>query len=645
MLVITRIADFFYRYFANINSKNRLTVLTTLIISLIMSGLTFWTLTIIQEDSIITDTRFCKDLGMLFSSNILDVIESNDQQELASFIEKIYLSTSSIRYILFFRVDGSLFFTLPVYSIKVNQLLQINQNLFQFEKKDFLFGTPLVQYSKMFKDNITDIIIPLTKNGKNLGTLDLGINSNPNLSSSYNLISNISILIFVFIWLIVFISIILNTFTFTQPMTELLRGIKNIASGNFTQRVNVTSENDLGELIISFNEMAEKLELYEKMNLYKLTSEKNKLETIVSIIADGIILVDTELRLVFVNQAAIKNFNWLNVDIIGKSIFNYFPTHVNEAILPILNNLVKSNYLDNINSTTAELCIEFEYNSKKVFRFLLTTVIDQNSEILTGVVLIIQDISREIKLNEAKNKFISNVSHELRTPLCNIGSFLETLLDYNSSLNNQQKVEFLKIANNETQRLSSLVNDILDLSRLESEYSYKLESIEIDQILNDVIQTSYLRAFNRSIDLVIELDATIKFVLAHKTSLLQVVANLISNAMKFTSYQGMIVIRVYCIPYSSMDIVSNYSDNRWNQFVRVEIIDEGIGIDKIDQKHVFERFVRIENNIHTLEGTGLGLSIVRSILDKHNTTIVVNSELCVGTSFSFDLIKIDSLKN
>lgn len=633
----------FLKYWSNIKLKTRLIALTTLIVSVLISSLTFCILTKIQEDSIITDTRFYKDLGILFSSNVLDLLETNNQQELASFVEKIYLSTSSIRYILFFRIDGSLFFTLPVYSIKVHKVLQVHQNLFQFEKKDFLFGTPLVQYSKMFKDNIIDIIIPLTKNGQNLGTLNLGINSKTTLYFSSVLINNISILVFIFVWMILIISIVINTVIFTQSIEALFKGIKNIALGKFFYRIDTKLgiNKKIVNLIINFNDMAAKLESYEKINVSKLTSEKNKLETIVSTIADGIILVDTKLRLVFVNQAAIKSFNWSNKDLIGKSIFNYFPVHVNEALLPILNYLVKSSYVDSYNASNTELSIKFEYDSKKVFRFLLTTVIDENNNMLSGVALITQDITREMKLNEAKNQFISNVSHELRTPLCNIGSFLETLLDYDDSLNNKQKKEFLQIANNETKRLASLVNDILELSHLEFSFYYNLKAINICTILYDVMKASYLRALNNNINMIIEVDPSINLVLAHESSLSQVIANLLSNAIKFTSFDGMIVLRVYNIPISSSSIKLDNLRNKLHNPIRVEIIDEGIGIDKRDQKHIFDRFIRIENSIHTLEGTGLGLAIVQSIIDKYNTKILVNSKLYVGTSFSFDLAKVD----
>jgi len=638
MIIFTKIISIVSKWWSDVNLYTRLMVLTILSISLLMSSLTFWALTTIQSDSMITDTRFCKDLGMLFASNILDFIEANNQQELVSFVEKVYLSTSSIRYILFFQVDGSLLFSLPLYSYKVQSALQLHQNIFQLETQDFLYGTPLIEFSAIFNDNITNIIIPLIKDGKSLGSLNLGINPNPTLSSAARLTNDISIVIFVTIWFMFIIGATFNALTITIPIKELSLGVKKIATGDFSKRIRLPFDGELGDLIINFNEMAERLESYEKNNIDKLISEKIKLETIISTIADGTILIDAELRFLFVNQIALKIFNWSSLDIIGKSVLNNFPLHVNEALVPALNNLVKLSCLDNTKSKTEELCVNFDYESNKIFRFVLTAVIDPTNHLLTGIAIIIQDISREVKLNKAKNQFISNVSHELRTPLCNIGSFLETLLDYHNSLNNQQKIQFLTIANNETKRLSALVNDILDLSRLESQYSYELEYIGIKDLLINVIKTSQLIAHNNDIILKLELDPSIDTVLAHESSLWQVLDNLISNSIKFTGKEGHIILRAY--PYFSR---INYLQKQCNleskiNCVRVEVIDDGIGIEKISQKYIFDRFVRIENNIHTLQGTGLGLSIVKNILSKHNSQIMIYSEISVGTSLWFDLL-------
>nr|YP_010903809.1 drug sensory protein A [Hypnea musciformis]WCH56860.1 drug sensory protein A [Hypnea musciformis] len=639
MMIYIKFMAHVSEWWSNINLKTRVMVFMTLLVSLVMSALTFCSLTIIQEDSIITDTRFCQDLGALFASNIIDFVETNNKQELASFVEKIYLNTSSIRYILLFHTDGNLFFSLPVYNNEVQSLLQLHRNLFQLETQNFLFGIPLVKYNSIFNDYIIDITIPLTKNGKNFGSLDLGINLNPILVSSSRLIRSVSMAIFVSIWLMVIIGIVFHMLTLTEPIKQLLLGIKNISSGNFNQRIDLSFDGELGDLIVGFNDMAERLESYEKKNVDKLMLEKLKLETVVSTIADGAILVDTELRILFVNQIATKAFNWSNPDIIGQKIFFHLPLHVNEALLPILNSLIKSHYLQDMKYQTKEVCINLDYDLKKTFRFLLTTVVEHRSNVLTGIAIIVQDISREVQLNDAQNQFISNVSHELRTPLSSISSFLETLLDYDNILTIKQKVHFLKIANNETKRLSTLVNDILNLSRLESVSSYVLKPVDIISIINDSINASYLIANYNNIEIIFEYDTRIKCVWAHENSLLQVFANLISNSIKFTPSNGSIVLRLHIL--TSSYINQGYMDISYQKSVRVEIIDEGIGINKIDQKNVFQRFVRMENHVHILEGTGLGLSIVTDILTKHKTKIMLQSQPCVGTSLWFDLIKVD----
>nr|YP_010196707.1 drug sensory protein A [Gracilaria cliftonii]UAD84511.1 drug sensory protein A [Gracilaria cliftonii] len=627
----SKIFQIFSKFDLDINF-NRFIVLVTLMISVIVSSLTFWSLTIFQEDSMVAGRRFCKDLGLLLASNIIDSTDINHQKDIAFFLEKVYLSTASIRYILFFDQYGDLLLGLPIYNTKIQNTLQLHQSLLQLENKEFLFNIPLINSSKLLNHDIIDILIPLTKSGHTLGSLDLGIDLNTRLAPS-RLIRDLSIFVFVLVWLMLFIAVTFNTLAIAVPQKHLLLGIQNIASGNFHQRLSLPPNGTLAILFVSFNEMAEKLQSYEKKNVDKIISEKNKLETIVSIIADGTILVDAELRILFVNKTAQDIFNLFNIDLTGVSICNYLPIHVSEALLPILNKLVESSYISTNKSQTEEVYINLDYSSRRICRFLLTTLLDRILKVLTGVVIIIQDISKEAKLNEAKNQFIGNISHELRTPLCNIGSFLETLIDYNGTLDEKEKIDFLTIANNETKRLSSLVNDILDLSVLQSEYDYKLDYIDLAQTLYNVVKTSQIVANKNNIQLIIELEKNINYVLAHESSILQVISNLFNNALKFSPCNSKIVLRVYKLIYPrsiSLDIdIQN--------LIRFEIIDEGIGIAEEDQKAIFDRFVRVENNVHTLEGTGLGLSIVKNILSKYNIDVIVQSQLNVGTSIWFNL--------
>nr|YP_009244123.1 hypothetical protein Gele_112 [Gelidium elegans]AMK96365.1 hypothetical protein Gele_112 [Gelidium elegans] len=636
-----RIISSITKFWLKLNLTVRLMAFTTLTISLIMSSLTFWALTVIQKESTVTDNRFCRDLGTLFSANVTDLIYMNDQKGLVSFLEKVYLRTSSIKYIFMFYSNGNFFFGLPsyIYSTQFDSFISIYKNLPFLTQQELLFDVPLVKYNYIFKDQIIDIIIPLTKNGQKLGFLNIGINSNSSISSSFKLIRYISVAIFISIWFMVIIGATFNALTMIEPINEILLGIKNITSGNFSQRINRLFVGELGNLIVNFNEMAEKLESYEKQNIDKLTSEKNKLETIVSTIADGAILLDADLRIIFINRIALKSLGCANLDLVGKSLNTYLPLHVKELLLPLINDLQKVQNTRCTTSITKELCIHFDYNYEKIFRFLLTSVLDKRSNLFTSTAIIIQDISREVQLNRAKNQFIGNVSHELRTPLCNIGAFLETLIDYDHSLTEKQKIQFLTIANNETRRLSTLVNDILDLSRLESSYIMLFQFVYLPSLLNNIMKAFQLVVSNDNLDLTLELDPCINFVWAHEASLFQVLFNLIGNSIKFTVSGGSVVIRVFSL--LNNDMLQYNSSQFFNtinlNFLRIEVIDEGIGINKSDQKHVFERFVRVEDIVHNLQGTGLGLSIVKNILLKHSTQIMIYSEISVGTSFWFDL--------
>ncbi|NEN93938.1 MAG: HAMP domain-containing histidine kinase, partial [Okeania sp. SIO3H1] len=246
------------------------------------------------------------------------------------------------------------------------------------------------------------------------------------------------------------------------------------------------------------------------------------------------------------------------------------------------------------------------------------------------------------------------------TPLFNIKSFIETLHEYGEDLSEIERREFLETANHETDRLTRLVNDVLDLSRLESCHIYHLDAVDIAQPIEQTLRTYQLNAKDKEIELNYEIEPHLPSVVGHYDLLLQVFANLVGNAMKFTEAGGRIMIRAYILESDSEVcnieakqieeggwIVSPPpprpidlhlpSESSCQKFVRIEISDTGSGIEPEDQEAIFERFFRVENRVHTLEGTGLGLSIVRNIMDKHHSKVQLVSELGVGTTFWFDL--------
>jgi two-component system, OmpR family, sensor histidine kinase NblS len=506
---------------------------------------------------------------------------------------------------------------------------------------------PLVRQHRSPNGEVTDVFVPLKHDDNYLGILAIGINPNPTVVNSSNLTRDVTIAVFVAIWAMVILGAVFNALTITRPIKELLVGVKNIAAGNFQQRINLPFGGELGELIFSFNEMAERLERYEEQNIEELTAEKAKLETLVSTIVDGAILLDANLQLLLVNPRARRMFGWEGRDVMGINVLELLPPELAFQLTSPLREMSQNNpYLledldhnpESISETSethhgaspGEFRITLTQPTQRIVRILLTQVFDQYRETLKGIAMTVQDITREVELNAAKSQFISNVSHELRTPLFNIKSFIETLSEFGEDLTEEERREFLETANHETDRLTRLVNDVLDLSRLESSKIYHLDQVDFSQVIEQILRTYQLNAKDKGLKLIQEIEPNLPSVLGHYDHLLQVMTNLVGNSLKFTESGGKIVIRAYKIQGNSND------HNPKNQ-VRVEISDTGIGIDPEDQEAIFDRFFRVENRVHTLEGTGLGLSIVKNIIDKHHSRIYLISEVGVGTTFWFNL--------
>lgn len=599
----------------------------TLVVSLLMSGLTFWAVNSIQEDTRLNDTRFGRDLGLLLAANVAPLVGTGDRTELARFSQSFFGSTSSVRYMLYADEDGNIFFGIPFSESEVQSSLTIRRRMQLPENYAENLDEPMVRQHMTPDGEVTDVFVPLHHDEQYLGVMAIGINPNPTVVNSSHLTRDVTIAVFVSIWVMVILGAVFNALTITQPIKELLLGVKSIAAGNFSQRIDLPLGGELAELILNFNEMAERLETYDEQNIEELTAEKAKLETLVTTIADGAVLLDTDMRVILTNPTARKLFGWENAQVVGENVLYHLPDSIKIELTRPLYQMASGNSPAEFREG-AEFRLFLPEPTNRTVRILLTTVLDQYRETVKGVAITIQDITREVELNEAKSQFISNVSHELRTPLFNIKSFIETLHEYGEDLSEQEKREFLDTANRETDRLTRLVNDVLDLSKLESNKRFALEAVEIMQPIEQTIRTHRLNARDKEIELVHEIEPSLPSVLGNYDLLVQVFSNLIGNGLKFTQPGGKVSLRAYLLAP-----VGHQSPS----YVRVEVADTGIGIDPEDQKAIFDRFFRVENQVHTLEGTGLGLSIVQNIVKKHHSEVHLVSEAGVGSTFWFDL--------
>ncbi|MEG3440263.1 ATP-binding protein [Pannus brasiliensis CCIBt3594] len=616
----------------------------TLAVSLLMSGLTFWAVNTIQQDVRLNDTRFGRDLGLLLAANVAPLIAENHLTDVARFSGRFYSSTSSVRYLIYADEDGKIFFGIPYSEAEVKNSLTIERKIQLPENYAASTDIPMVRQHKTPDGEVTDVFVPLFHEGKYLGVLAIGINPNAIAVASSNLTRDVTIAVFVSIWSMVILGAVFNALTITRPIKELLVGVKNIAAGNFKQRVDLPLGGELGELILNFNDMAERLERYDEQNIEEMTAEKAKLDTLMSTIADGAILLDTNFQLLLINPAARHIFGWEDKEVIGENVLHLFPSELTAKLTKPLYQIAAGETIqpeesarkndrsieieDDSTIAPAEFRVSLTHPKPRTIRILLTSVLDQYRENTRGIAITVQDITREAELNEAKSQFISNVSHELRTPLFNIKSFIETLTEFGEDLTDNERREFLETANHETDRLTRLVNDVLDLSRLESSRHYNLDAVDSGQLIEQILRTYQLNAKDKGLELSHEVEENLSPVLGHYDLLLQVLTNLVGNSLKFTPAGGKVIIRSYKVPPNSP--AENYK-------IRVEISDTGIGIDAEDQEAIFDRFYRVENRVHTLEGTGLGLSIVKNIIEKHYSKINLVSEVGIGTTFWFDL--------
>jgi len=645
LALLRRIRDAIARWWADFTLQTRLLGVATLVVSLVMSGLTFWAVNAIQQDARMNDTRFGRDLGLLLAANVAPPIAEGDLESVAQFSGRFYRSTESVRYILYADESGQIFFGVPFSDSEPQSELTLQRRIELPEGYAADSEAPFVRQHVTPNGEVTDVFVPLRHEGKYLGVLALGINPNPTVVASANLTRDVTIAVFIAIWALVLLGIVFNALTITKPIKELVAGVRNIAAGNFKQRIELPFGGELGELIASFNHMAERLKRYEEQNIEELTAEKAKLDTLVSTIADGAVLLDANLQVVLVNPTARRIFGWQQRDPVGENVLYHLPAAVTVEITQPLYRIAAGETLEPEGSEPThtegpehgsqwrdggEFRITLDAPNQRTVRILLTQVFGQSREGVKGIAMTVQDITREAELNAAKSQFISNVSHELRTPLFNIKSFVETLNEYGEELGGQERQEFLQTANHEADRLTRLVNDVLDLSRLESGRSYRFSAIDLAQAIEQTVRNYHLNAQEREIELKSELESQLPPVWGNYDLLLQVLTNLVGNSLKFTSAGGQVTLRAYRF---DGERAHAYEGER----VRVAVADTGIGIAPEDKAAIFDRFYRVEDRVHTLEGTGLGLSIVKNIVEKHHSQIHLESEVGVGTTFWFDL--------
>ena len=628
-------------WWAEFSLQTKLLAIATLVVSLVMTGITFLALNGIQRDAVMNDTRYARDLGLLLAGNVTELVAQGQDRELADVAEKFWRSSRSVRYIFFADPEGIIYLGIPISGSSSNADgdLRLNRRLELPEELRRRPQNPLVRQHLTPQGRVTDVFVPMIRNGRYYGVLGLGVNPNETALASAALTREVTVAVFISIWVLVILGAVFNALTITRPVKELLRGVRSIAQGNFNARIDLPVGGELGELLTGFNAMASQLEAYDEANIEELTAAQVKQQSLIATMADGAILLDEEGRIVLANPTARRLFRWEGRNLEGQELVEELPDLLAiELHGPLDLLLSRGTDSEDLRCSVGE--------PARTLRIVLQAVRDASGESLKGIAVTVQDLTREVELNAAQSRFISNVSHELRTPLFNIKSYVETLYDMGDQLSDAERQEFLGVANDETDRLTRLVNDVLDLSRLESGRAVQFEPMSMRPAMEQTLRTYRLNADERNISLMLDASEDLPEVLGNWDLLLQVLDNLVGNALKFSRPGGVLALRAYAWPDSCQMLVNPTSEDPEGPTctltsplpkLRVEVADTGFGISAADQERIFDRFFRVENAVHTEVGTGLGLSIVRGILEKHGTQVSMASEPDVGTTFWFDL--------
>ncbi|WP_010681341.1 ATP-binding protein [Acetivibrio cellulolyticus] len=385
--------------------------------------------------------------------------------------------------------------------------------------------------------------------------------------------------------------------TITVPIVNLMHKARNIAEGDFTQVEEVKSDDEIGKLTKTFNYMAKEL----KKTLNEISREKNKIETILNYMTDGVIAFNLDGEVVHANPASklMLGVNEFNMD------FNKFSNMYNLGIT-----IEEMLYLETF--STKEASLSFDNKYIRVYFALSTN--DQNKA--EGIIAVMHDNTVQQKLDNMRREFVANVSHELRTPLTSIKSYSETLMD--GALEDKETAyRFLNVINSEADRMTRLVKDLLQLSRLENEQmQWNMQPFCFESLVRSSVEKIELSAKEKRQVIECFSIGDKPEVYADKDRIEQVVLNVLTNAIKYTPDKGKITVY----------IGKMYSD------AYVKVVDSGIGIPEEDIKRVFERFYRVDKaRSREMGGTGLGLSIAKEIIEAHKGSISISSQLGKGT--------------
>ena len=410
-------------------------------------------------------------------------------------------------------------------------------------------------------------------------------------------INNIKTISMISLVLLGAISIIVGIFlskTVVKPIDKLIKNAEKLTSNE--KNAHVENKNEIDNLADTFEEMTTKLQA----NLSEISTQKKQMETILLHMSDGIIAFNMEGKVILINPAATRALSIMEEDTDFETIFK----NVNIEI-----NMEKIIYLEDWTSSEQKVKVKDRYLN------LAFEILKDEKDRPAGVMVLIQDITEHVKLDNMRKEFVADVSHELKTPITSIMGYADTLLE--TDHDKVIETKFLGVISSEAKRMSKLVTDLLSLSRFDSNKTNIVkEEFDLGELAKKCQEKLQIEIDKKHLQVHCLVTANVPPVYAEKDGIERVIINILSNSIKYTNENGTINIYVGFV----------YND------AYIKFIDTGIGIPEEDLERIFERFYRVDKaRTREMGGTGLGLSIAKEILDRNNGTIDIKSKLNEGT--------------
>ncbi|MED2948569.1 sensor histidine kinase ResE [Bacillus subtilis] len=411
-----------------------------------------------------------------------------------------------------------------------------------------------------------------------------------------------------YIFLAAGIAIVLTTFfafflssRVTYPLRKMREGAQDLAKGKFDTKIPILTQDEIGELATAFNQMGRQLNFH----INALNQEKEQLSNILSSMADGVITINIDGTILVTNPPAERFLQaWYYEQNMNIKEGDNLPPEAKELF-------------QNAVSTEKEQMIEMTLQGRSWV--LLMSPLYAESHV-RGAVAVLRDMTEERRLDKLREDFIANVSHELRTPISMLQGYSEAIVDDIASSEEDRK-EIAQIIYDESLRMGRLVNDLLDLARMESGHTgLHYEKINVNEFLEKIIRKFSGVAKEKNIALQNDISLTEEEFMFDEDKMEQVFTNLIDNALRHTSAGGSVSISVHSV----------------KDGLKIDIKDSGSGIPEEDLPFIFERFYKADKaRTRGRSGTGLGLAIVKNIVEAHNGSITVHSRIDKGTTFTF----------